>query len=456
VKNTKADVNFTATEPLEVSGPEFVNADVPEFVSVAPSAGMALRRWAPILVKFASVQVVVQVLGFVAGILVIRNLPKREYAFYTISNTMLATILVLADSGIGSALTAIGGRIWQDNYRLAQLVHTAVQLRRWLAIISVPIVTPVLVWLLMQNGASIPKTIMLVAAVLVGCGFELITRIFAVALRLRSEIRQIQNQSLVAAFIKLAIVGIAVLFWFNVEIAILAVVAGYAVQYWMLHRWATGNLDAHAPSDPEMRTEILAVVRKVSPLTIYYCLQAQITVWLISIFGNADRVAEIGALGRLAVVFSVFGSLTSEILFPAFARIQSATMLRKRYFQMLFGFSSISALLVAVVALFPAQALAVLGSRYSHLQTEGVLMAVSSVLTAIAGLAWGLNFSRAWIVPPMRFILCSIAIQVVLVYLLNLSTVRGVIVLSILSAIPSLVWAVWFGLTRINSLQVST
>ena len=201
--------------------------------------------------------------------------------------------------------------------------------------------------------------------------------------------------------------------------------------------------------------EILAVVRKQAPLTIYYCIQSQITVWLISIFGNVNSVADVGALGRLAVVFSILGSVTSELVFPAFARIQNAQMLRRRYFQIVCGFAAISSLLVSVVAVFPGQVLAVLGRQYSHLQTEGVLMAISSVLGVIAGLAWGLNSSRAWIVPPMKFIPFAIAIQVVLVYFLNLSTVRGVVVLSIFSTIPSIVWAMSFAVLRINRLSAS-
>ena len=385
----------------------------------------------------------------------IRNLPKREYAYYTLGNTMLATILVLADSGISSALTAIGGRIWKDTHRLSQLVKTALQLRRLLAIVALPVVIPILVWLLVRSGASVPKTAILVTAVLVGCGLELITRIYSVALRLKSAIRQIQNQALVAALVKLAIVGIAVLFWFNVEIAIFAVVAGYAVQYWMLHRWAANNLDERVTGDAEMRGDILAVVRKQAPLSIYYCLQTQITVWLISVFGTADRVADVGALGRLAVVFSILGSLASEVLFPAFARIQNPRILRKRYFQIILAFSAFSASLIGVVALFPRQVLAVLGSQYGHLQTEGILMAISSVLGAIAGLAWGLNGSRAWIVSPAKFIPATLAVQVLLVYFLNLSTVRGVIALSIFSTLPSIVWSICFSILRINRLQAS-
>ena len=41
-----------------------------------------------------------------------------------------------------------------------------------------------------------------------------------------------------------------------------------------------------------------------------------------------------------------------------------------------------------------------LGHQYSHLNREGVLMAASSVLGVIGGLAWGLNASRAWIISP--------------------------------------------------------
>ena len=62
---------------------EFI-AEVQEAVDARPRSGALLRRWTPILVKFASVQAVVQVVGFAAGILVIRNLPKREYALYTL------------------------------------------------------------------------------------------------------------------------------------------------------------------------------------------------------------------------------------------------------------------------------------------------------------------------------------------------------------------------------------
>ncbi len=414
-------------------------------------ASATLRHWTPILLRFTSIQVVVQAIGFAAGILVVRNLPKQEYAFYTLCNTMLATVLVLADGGISSALTAIGGRVWQDRGRLSQLLRTSLLLRRQMAAAAVPVVVGLLVWLLRRNGAPAGKIAVLVAIVLAGCGLELVTRIYVVALRLNSEIRQIQKQSLFAALLKFCLLAAAVALWFNVEFALLAVVAGFAVQYWMLRNWSRTHLDANATPDPEMRSEIVSVVRRQSPHSIYYCLQAQITVWLISVFGNADRVADVGALARLAVVFVVLGSLTSELVFPAFARIQNLSTLRQRYLQIVCGFAAVSGLLIGVVAIFPGEVLSVLGSRYSHLRTEGILMALNSVMGAMAGLTWGLNASRAWIISPVTFIPVVLMIQIGLIAVLDFATVRGVLLFSTVTALSGFVWSIGFALLRMRS-----
>ena len=89
----------------------------------------ALQR-ARIVGNFAFVQAVVQVIGFLSGILLIRHLDQREYAYFTIANTMQGTLNILADIGISIGLVSIGGRVWQDRYRFGQLVNTALGLRR--------------------------------------------------------------------------------------------------------------------------------------------------------------------------------------------------------------------------------------------------------------------------------------------------------------------------------------
>jgi len=444
---------MACTEP-QAALAELRPIPVAPVISEIPVARPALKKWLPILARFTFIQGVVQLLGFAAGILIVRELPKREYAFYTIGNTMLATILLLADSGISSALSAIGGRIWKDNQRLGSLLNTALQLRRQMAVLTLLIVVPILVWLLRQNGAPLPEMVLLVLAVLAGAGLELITRIYSVALRLKSQIRQIQNQALTAAFVKLAVVGVALFIFFNATVAILSVVIGYAVQFWMLRRWVAKNIDRTAPQDNIMRAEIMSVIRKQSPHSIYYCLQGQITVWLISIFGSTDNVANVGALGRLALLFTMVSTVFGDVILPAFSRIQSINQVRRRFFQIVFGYFAMSTLLMGVIIVFPRQILSVLGSQYANLQSEGILMAASAIVIAIGGLLWAVNASRAWIVPPHILIPCTLVLQVILVMVLDLSTVRGVLLFSIYSGLPSIVLSIWCAVRRMWEIPV--
>ena len=83
--------------------------------------------------NYAAVQAVVQLLAFTSGILLVRWLPQREYAYFTIANAMQATLNVLADIGISVGLISIGGRVWQDRHRFGQLINTGLFVRRRLA-----------------------------------------------------------------------------------------------------------------------------------------------------------------------------------------------------------------------------------------------------------------------------------------------------------------------------------
>ena len=69
----------------------------------------------------------VQLIGFAAGILLVRRLDQHEYALFTIANTMQGTINVLADIGISIGLVSIGGRVWQDRHRFGELVGTGTE-----------------------------------------------------------------------------------------------------------------------------------------------------------------------------------------------------------------------------------------------------------------------------------------------------------------------------------------
>src|ERR1700724_926107 len=143
--------------------------------------------------NYALVQGAVQIVAFSSGILLVRWLPQREYAFFTIANAMQATLMLLADIGISVGLVSIGGRVWQDRHRFGELINTGLSVRRKLAAAAIVIVAPILYAMLTRNGASFFYAAFLIVIVLIGFTLQLSIDVFSVVPRLRSDIAKIQT-----------------------------------------------------------------------------------------------------------------------------------------------------------------------------------------------------------------------------------------------------------------------
>src|SRR3954453_3262242 len=196
----------------------------------APVIRRALHR-ARVVGKFAIVQGVVQVVGFLSGILLIRHLDQREYGYFTIANSMQGTLNTLADIGISVGLVSIGGRVWQDRNRFGQLIKTASRLRRKLGAIAAIIVTPILFFMLVKNGAPISYSLILIALVLAGLSVQLALGVLSVVPRLTSHIGRIQTIDFAGAAARLLVLIALMYFFLNSAVAVAVGSATLFLQY---------------------------------------------------------------------------------------------------------------------------------------------------------------------------------------------------------------------------------
>lgn len=393
--------------------------------------------WSKVLGKFVSVQLFVQILGFASGILLIRALDKQQYAYFTIANTIQGAMNVLADSGISYGVLAIGGKVWQERYRFGQLVNTGLQVRIYLAGIVLVVVTPILLWMLISNGASFADAILITAAVLVGLNAQLSLNVLDVVLQLNSQINRIQSLQILLAISRLILLVIAYFTFLNAAVAVLTASISMAIQRLILTRWATESIDAEAPTNKEDRKEIIRIIKNQLPNAIFYSLQGQITVLLITIFGKTQSIAEVGALGRLAVVFSVVNEIMGKIVLPRFARCQSLKLMRRQYWQIMAIFCLFGLLILGLTAIFSSEILWILGKQYFHLKKELLLVAMSTLFNSITATMWSINATKVWIEYSWLNIPGTLFAQILLLLFLDVSTVEGVVVFSLMSAIPT-------------------
>ncbi len=394
---------------------------------------------ARIIGNFALVQGIVQVVGFMSGILLVRTLEQREYVYFTIANTMQGTINLLADIGISVGLVSIGGRVWQDRHRFGQLINTALSIRKKLGVVVVLAVTPIMYLMLAKNGASLSYTALLIFVVLIGLVFQLSIGVFGVVPRLRADIGKIQIIDFTGAAVRLLVLIGLVFVFLNAGVAVAVASAVAFLQYAMLRKYARGVIDLGASQNEEDRREIVRLIKHLAANSVFYCFQGQVTIFLISFFAHrTSSVAEVGALGRLAMIFSIITNLLTNIFVPAFARCQNERKLRWLYAAIVGGVAAFSLTIVFGAWVFPREFLFILGNKYSHLDRELLFMVGGAVLSALTGTFWALNASKAWVAGAWLYIPLTLATQVALIPYTDFSSVSGVLIFNLLSAIPNL------------------
>lgn len=405
--------------------------------------------WGKLASITGSAQLVVQVLGFAGGILVIRLLPTREYALYTLANTMLGTMIVLADGGITNGVMSQGGRVWQDRTRMGAVLATGLELRRKFAIGSLLVAVPILLYLLRHHGASWLMAVLLVAALVPAFFTALSGGLLEVAPRLHQDIIVLQKTQVGINFGRL---GVLCLTLFAFPWAVVAVLGAGLPQIWGNWRLRSISLayaDWRQPPDPAVRREILAIVKRLLPDAIYYCLSGQITVWLISLAGTTAAVAQVGALGRLTVALGLFGMIISTLITPRFARLPGdSPLLLKRYFQLQAGLVVLVIGIVGGTWLFADQLLWALGKNYVNLQTELVLNMAAGGIGLIYGASFSLCTFRGWVINPLIFIPVSILSIATGVALFNVSTLKGILLLNIFVVTIQAIMLVTYGTLR--------
>jgi O-antigen/teichoic acid export membrane protein len=272
--------------------------------------------------------------------------------------------------------------------------------------------------------------------------------------KLHQDILPLQRNGLWVAVGRLILTGLTVFIFPLTFIAILA--AGIPRIYGniKLKKIAEKFIDNKQISDPVIEKEILSVVKRVMPGAIYYCISGQITIWLISFFGNSNSVAQIGALGRVSALLGIFGTIFSTLLIPHFARQKNEyKVLLKHFIVNVLILAIICAFVVLGVLLLSNQFLWILGRNYKDLNAELVLNVTGSCLGLITGLLFSLGSSRAWIMNPYLYIMANLVCIVLGILMFDVSSLIGVLSFNIFISIIQAVIYLFYNFFNIYKLR---
>jgi hypothetical protein len=276
------------------------------------------------------------------------------------------------------------------------------------------------------------------AAVAVAVHASIDQTIFSTVLMLQLRPVEAQHGAVASNALRFALVGAAILFA-DYWLAILWIGAiAIVLQGWLVRRSARAQLLEHSLTSRVDREAMLIAFRNQILNGIYFALQPQITVWAITVFGTVQKIAEVGALGRLAIAFSLVSSAFGSIALPRFARVSGAPTVRRVYCLLAAAMVLVGLVAMAVSAAFPHLILSILGPRYLHLESELVWMVAASAMSVVGSSLYLLNTSRGWVRGIWIGVPAAIAAQILTGWLVDLGTVRGAIALQMSSIIASI------------------
>ncbi len=412
-------------------------------------------NWSKILTNFSSFQIVFQVITALTGIFIIRTLDKTDYALYTVIYSIQSAVTVLSELGISSVVLSIGGKIWNNFYELGRLMNSAKELRiRQLGITSI-LLLPFFIYLLFQQNVSIFYALAIGVLMIFDLFFKVSTAYLSIVYRFYSEVSFLLRSESIVQVVRLLFISLACMYFPSVFLFVFLTFLSSIIHYFLLSRKIHKKMDIKAHAQTEYKNEMIRVMKSQIVYSIFFVLQGQITIFIISFFGNTEGISDIGALSRLAMIFNLFIAIIVNYVSPIFSATQSITRLRKIYLLILMMFILFSLSIITVTYLFPDLFLWILGSKYNNLSREFTLMIFLTLITSLNGVLYTLNYSKAWIKDNWFVIPLTIVTQILLVYLLNLSFVENVILFGIISALPNLLVNVYMSLQGLRITKVS-
>lgn len=394
-------------------------------------------EWAKLLTVAGGGQMAVQLLGFACGVLVIRMLSQEQYALYTIANAMLGTLAVLADGGISTGVMSQGGKVWNDRSKLGSVLVTGIRLRSRFAIATILFAMPVLAYLLRDHGAGWLVVGMISLSLIPAFLAGLTETILNIAPKLHQNVAPLQAIQVGASGMRLGLSAVSLFFLPLAPVAMLAAGLPQIMANRRLRRLVGKNADLGAPYDPAEAHAILKSVRRILPGAIYFSFSGQISIWLLSMFGSTDSVAQIGGLSRLTMPLSAIGLIVGILVVPRFSRIAGGVKeVRSFFLKFTVCEVGLMLMLLAVVYISAPLLLMLLGSGYENLEVELLLLFGGAAMGLLKGTWFSLFASRGLILPALASVGINLATQAAGFALFDLSDLRSVIILAALMHIP--------------------
>lgn len=393
-----------------------------------PALG-SVRRVLKLVASYASLSILGRVVQMVTAFVVVRSLAKTDYAWYSLANNLVGALVIFTVTGIGTGLMPLAGEVAHDRLKLGAVLAAARRFRGWLLLCGAIVGLPVFVQLLLSSGCPPFNVVLLVAAAVVSLMVSITTQMAATPLSLARRYNIPQWENIMSSALRLLCVAVLVLGgWADaVTVMIVTVLAPLpTVCGWMLPK-AREHAALEQQADPAATQRLKKYFIIGLPANITHLFEAQVACFIVGWLGNIDKVADLGAICRVALILQIPLAIASGIMLPRMSTEKD----QQRLWKMWTGSSMLAVVIgLAIVGggwLLRHQLLFLLGPGYAGLETELVLYLGFQAFSFFATVATMPIQAKGWVRHSWLRPVAVFGTQALSLLVLDLSTVSGAI-----------------------------
>jgi O-antigen/teichoic acid export membrane protein len=355
------------------------------------------RRVSNLILSFVLGQGALQGINVVIGLFLLRVLSVSDYAKFGLATGFQATASILIDLGCASTVVSLIGERALDPATVGRYVRGAKSLRDTTFWVLSPFAVVTFLIITHRQEWSWPTQAILLLTILIGVYSNGSISYYSAPLFLHRRLsdfylpQTISNLCRLAAYAILGLLG-ALNFWTTASLSAL----NLAISGRLVGKKSRKYMAWPLSGDQAIQKEIRRYVLPASPAIILAAFQGQVALILISIFGNTVSIAEVAALGRLGLLFSVLMTFNVAVIEPYIARLSNDRLLS--VYVKLTALAAIGCIALASFSFVaPGCFILLLGPKYSELRGLIGWVIMTACINYMAGLLWIMNRSRKWV-----------------------------------------------------------
>lgn len=394
-----------------------------------------------------SVESLAVIVSGIAGLLIVNVLPKDQYAQYTFLITCMTLLIGITDTGLAHCCLPVVGRRAGEVPWVVAACSQVFRKRWWLLAIGFVIVAPYWITTTRQHDwggiAYLLATLMIVATVL----FSMREQYNSTVMTILGHISTLNRINLVSLVTRALLVGAVVLLpvtAFSLGGVLAAtVLAGLASLLLYKRAFAAHDVGPHtldASDAKRVDAEIFRIAKPLALPAIFGQLEGVITIFIVSLFGTASMLAEMGALQRIGMILIVFERIATLLVFPVIARAVDGPRLLSMVVKAHMAYIGLMAAVLLTAVIWPQYWILLIGKKYAEQQSLLWMVFMSTLLMSSSHFAFRTLAARGYTRNQTLIIPFVIAVQVLSLWVFGVETLQAVLAFNMATCLANFLY----------------